>query len=104
MIQRSDVMPVSFLKMEKYTGSYKGMRYRMEMTVRPLPVPEGEEGGKPAEEKVLAVTAWPEPFAYDHTPEEQKIRREFSFDEDGILAGIDWLNEICQTICGTKAQ
>ena len=30
MIERRDVMPINFLKKERFTGSYKGMRYRME--------------------------------------------------------------------------
>ena len=101
MIERKDMMPIPFLKKEKFTGSYKGMRYRMELAVKEEENPEGE---KPAEIKLLAVTAWPEPFSYDHTPEEKKIRREFSFDEEGICAGAEWLNEIYLTICGKKIQ
>lgn len=30
MIDIKDVMPISFLKKEPFTGSYQGMRYRME--------------------------------------------------------------------------
>jgi len=30
MINIKDVMPISFLKKEPFTGSYQGMRYRME--------------------------------------------------------------------------
>ena len=30
MLQLKDFMPVNFLKKEKYTGSCKGMRFRME--------------------------------------------------------------------------
>ena len=37
MLERKDVMPVAFLKKERFTGSLKGMRYRMEMAK------EGEE-------------------------------------------------------------
>ena len=79
MIERKDVMPVNFLKKERFTGSDRGMRYRMEKTQK-------EDGD------VLAVTAWPEPYAYDATPEEQKVRAEFPFSEEGIRAGVDWLN------------
>lgn len=83
MITRKDVMPVNFLKKEKFTGSDSGMRYRMEMTKR------GEE---PDTETVLTVTAWPEPYGYDATSDEQKIRQEFSFSEEGIVASVEWLN------------
>lgn len=87
MIERSNVMPISFLKMEKFTGSFRGMRYRMEMTKKP-----GDEAEGTAEETVLTVTRWPEPYAFDMTPEEEKISKEFSFDEAGIEAAVDWLN------------
>ena len=81
MIERKDVMPVNFLKKEKFTGSYRGMRYRM------------EKAAKGEEETVLFVTAWPEPYGFDATPEEEKIRQEFPFTEEGICSGVDWLNE-----------
>lgn len=79
MIERKDVMPVNFLKKENFTGSYRGMRYRMEKTEQ-------------AEATVLTVTAWPEPYGYDATPEEQKIRETFPFTEEGIVNGVEWLN------------
>ena len=89
MIEREDVMPISFLKMEKFTGSYLGMRYRMEKSV--VTSGEGEEA---KEETVLRVVSWPEPFAYDFTPADQKKAETFSFDEQGIEDGIEWLNRI----------
>ena len=39
------------------------------------------------------VYHWPEPYGFDATKEELKTSRDFSFDEEGIQAGIDWLNE-----------
>lgn len=80
MIIRKDVMPVNFLKKEKFTGSDQGMRYRMEKT-------EGEEA-------VLTVTVWPEPYGYDATPEEKKMRKQFVFAEEGIEQGVEWLNQM----------
>lgn len=80
MIERKDVMPVNFLKKEKFNGSFRGMRYRMEKAEK-------------EEMPVLLVTVWPEPYGYDATPEDEKKRAEFSFDEDGILRGVAWLNE-----------
>lgn len=81
MIERKDVMPVNFLKKENFTGSDTGMRYRMEKTSK-------------EEETVLKVTAWPEPYGYDATPEEQKINQYFSFTEEGIVSGVEWLNDM----------
>ena len=65
MLEVKNFMPINFLKKEKFTGSFHGMRYRMEKA-------ETEEGSR------LGVCIWPEPF---------------SFDEEGIAAGVDWLNE-----------
>lgn len=81
MITRSDVMPVNFLKKENFTGSDRGMRYRME---------KGEENG----DTVLIVTVWPEPYGFDATPDEQKTRETFPFSEEGIEAGVAWLNQM----------
>ena len=44
MIRRENVMPISFLKMEKFTGSYEGMRYRMEMVKKPADEAAGTAG------------------------------------------------------------
>lgn len=84
MIGRQDVMPVNFIKKEDFNGSYRGMRYRMSKI---------EKDG----ETKLCVTAWPEPYGYDATPEEQKIREVFPLSEEGILAGVDWLNSRYET-------
>ena len=67
MITRKDVMPVNFLKKEKFTGSDTGMRYRMEMTKREVPKEDGADG-------------------------EEKTREEFPFSEEGIVSGVEWLN------------
>ena len=71
-----------FLKKEKYTGSCKGMRFRMEKFEK-----EGEET------PVLRVSVWPEPYSFDCTPEEEKQFLECTFDADGIAKGADWINE-----------
>lgn len=36
MIDYKDVMPISFLKKEPFTGSWQGMRYRIEKTEIPI--------------------------------------------------------------------
>ena len=51
MIERGDVMPINFLKKERFTGSCKGMRYRMEKAEREAGDPEtGDGGGKEREQ------------------------------------------------------
>ncbi len=80
MIQRDDILSMEFLKKTEFTGSCQGMRYRLEGVSR-------EEG------KRLLATVWPEPYNYVMTPEEQKQRSEFSFDEDGITDAVAWMND-----------
>ena len=81
MIVREDVLSMEYLKKTEYTGCHQGMRYRLEKK-------ENEEGKK------LLATVWPEPFNFFTTPEEQKIKQEFSFDEDGVVDAIAWMNDM----------
>ena len=48
---------------------------------------EGEEEEKP----VLKVILWPEPFALKHTPDEQKVTRDFPFSEEGLDEIYEWI-------------
>ena len=70
-INKTDLLPLSFLKKSPYTGSFRGIRYRIE---------KQEEG----EEKSLLVYTWPEPYAFSHTPEEEKEKKSFPFSEVGL--------------------
>lgn len=84
MLERSGFMPVNYLKKESFTGSYLGMRFKMTKAQ----VVEGEE-----EKTVLRVFHWPEPYGFEATAKELKQSVDTSFDEEGIQAGIAWLNE-----------
>ena len=70
-INKKDLLPLSFLKKSPYTGSFQGIRYRIE---------KQEEG----ECKSLLVYAWPEPYAFSHTPEKEKEKKSFPFSEVGL--------------------
>ena len=70
-INKKDLLPLSFLKKSPYTGSFQGIRYRIE---------KQEEG----EEKSLLVYTWPEPYAFSHTPEGEKEKKSFPFSEVGL--------------------
>ena len=61
MIQRSDILSIPFLKKSAYTGSFQGMRYRLEKW-------KPEE----AENESLRVAVWNGPYNYDVTKEEEK--------------------------------
>ena len=93
MLDRSQFMPIVYLKKAKFTGSYKGMRSRMEKASRPA-----ESGGAGEEETILTVSAWPEPLSFDATPKNQILQEGFSFDEKGIESGIQWLNQVYDTV------
>lgn len=84
MLERKNFMPINYLKKERFTGSYQGMRYKMEKAQ----IGEGEEA-----KTVLRVVQWPEPYSFDATKDEEKTSMDTSFDEEGIEKGIDWLNE-----------
>lgn len=80
MIERKDILSLEFLKKaDSYTGCNSGLRYRLKKT-------ETESG------TVLQAAAWPEPYNFISTPEEQKEYEEFEFSEEGIQNAIDWLN------------
>lgn len=81
MINREDILSMEYLKKTEYTGCHQGMRYRLEKK-------ETED------DKVLLVTVWPEPFNYFTTPEDQKTTNQFSFDEDGVVDAIAWMNDL----------
>lgn len=52
---------------------------------------EGEE--QPEKKTVLRCYVWDGPFAFDNTPEEEIRIRDFAFNDAGIDAAIDYLNE-----------
>ena len=79
MIVRDDILSMEYLKKTEFTGWHQGMRYRLEKV-------EQEE------QKFLKTTIWPEPFNFIKTPEEEKESELFSFDEDGVMDAIAWMN------------
>ena len=81
MIKRDDILSMEYFKKTQYTGCHQGMRYRLEGI-------KGEDDGK-----VLRCTVWPEPFNFLTTPAEQKTATDFTFDEDGIVDAIAWMND-----------
>ena len=90
MVSADDILSMEFLKMTEFTGSSDGLRYRMECKVTEEPAGENEE---PKKVKTLLCTIWPEPFNFHTTPEEQKERKEFSFDRDGVTDAVAWIND-----------
>ena len=60
-----------------YSGSFHGMRYY-------LTVVDG----------VLKTYAYPEPFCFEKTPEEQKILKEIPYDDKAADAAVEWLEAL----------
>lgn len=80
MIDLTGMISVAYLKKSRFTGSYQGMRYLLEK--------KGE---------ALRAVIWPEPYSFAATEDEKKHSREFTFDSDGLLQAVGWLNEAHRT-------
>lgn len=85
MIERMDLFHLPFYKKEAFTGSDRGVRFRIGKTE--LPQKDGEEKSDP----VLRTVLWPEPFALQATPREQQIEKIFSFSEEGLDDAYTWI-------------
>lgn len=81
MIVRDDILSMEYLKKVEFTGCHQGMRYRLEKA-------SDDEGNT-----CLKATVWPEPFNFFKTPAEQKTSENFTFDEDGVMDAIGWMND-----------
>ena len=89
MIVREDILPMGFLKKSDYSGSYGGLRYRLNKITKKSVSDSGEE----IKQDALLCEIWPGPFNYHTTPEVSKESAEFSFDEDGVTDAISWMND-----------
>ena len=83
MIDRIDLFHLPFYKKEAFTGSDRGLRFWIGKT-------DTREEGAEEEKLVLRVIIWPEPFALKHTPDEQKVTRDFPFSEEGLDEIYEW--------------
>jgi len=91
MITTEDVLNMNFYKKEKFTGSYKGMRYLLKKDTEEIP---SEQPDTPAETKtIFRCYVWPGPYNFATTPDEQKKTACFPFTLEGKQAAVDWMNE-----------
>lgn len=92
MLERSEYMPLEYLKKQKWTGSYRGMRFLLHKVVEKQQEElDGET--REVEQVWLEAVVWREPYSYEVTPEENKTRQRFEFSEAGREAAIRWLEE-----------
>ncbi|HOO28484.1 MAG TPA: hypothetical protein PLU43_08460, partial [Lachnospiraceae bacterium] len=81
MIDRKQILSFSHYKKGKaYTGSQKGMRYRIQ---------KKESKG----EEQFCVDVWPEPFCFEKTDQKQITEAVFSFSEEGYEQVLKYLND-----------
>lgn len=94
MITESDILNFNVYKKEVHTGSDRGMRFQIGLEEEKIE--ETDENGETVTKsnKVLAVYVWPEPFAFDKTKEDKKLRKVFDFSTDGQKQALHWLNKI----------
>lgn len=78
-----DILPFGRFKYSQpFTGSYKGMRFQI---VHPKPA-EGEEN-------LIYLDIWPEPFCFEKTDDELKIKKIFPYSKEGYDEMIAYLEE-----------
>lgn len=91
MITTDDILNMNFYKKETFTGSYKGMRYRLKKETEELP---GEtEDAPPVKRDYFLCHVWPGPYNFATTPEEEKLSATFPFSAEGKQSAVDWMNE-----------
>lgn len=91
MITTEDVLNMNFYKKEKFTGSYKGMRYLLKKDTEEIP---SDTPDTPPESKtIFRCYAWPGPYNFATTPDEQKLMAVFDFSDEGKQQAVNWLNK-----------
>lgn len=109
MLERKDLLDMTFYEKAPFSGSLGNLRYRLEKADVPEETPlgayaappaetaPGEGGGTEAEEiptkSVLLLTTWPGPFAFDTTEDSKKEKALFEFSEEGMEEVTDFLNK-----------
>lgn len=74
-----------------YSGNELGMRYRITPGKRSVPAPEG--GDAAAEEAILTVDLWPDPWTLDKTDPALRRQEVFPLTEEGRAAVGRYLEE-----------
>lgn len=111
MVNRRDLLHLSFYKKSPYLGSDGPLRYRIEKAEEEIPANDtgdgdnspgdtsekadntGDDSEKCATRTVLKVTIWPGPFSYDKTPEEKMSSENFEFSEDALDEICEWISK-----------
>lgn len=97
MLEHSEYMPLQYIKKQKFSGSYRGMRFLFhrveEVVTREVTLEDGSTETQEESTAYLEVVHWKEPFSYECTQEDLKTRQRFPFSEEGREQGIAWLEK-----------
>lgn len=91
MITTDDVLNMNFYKKETFTGSYKGMRYRLKKETEEIPATEPD--ATPTKKDYFLCHIWPGPYNFAATPDDEKRSATFPFTTEGKQAAVDWMNK-----------
>ena len=89
---------LNYIKKERFTGSFHGMRYLLEKTEVVVDTKEelnqetGELEQKEVKEPKIHAAVWPEPFAYDKTAEESITHEYFMLSQEGLEEAWNWIS------------
>lgn len=94
MIDLRGMISIPFLDKSPFTGSEKGMCFRLYKEMSPDKASPDSKGAADGQDPPprLCAAAWPGPFSFANTADEKKIYERFPFDKDGLEAAIAWLN------------
>ena len=93
MIERKDLFSIPFYKKSHLSGSYHGMRYRIERIEHPKETMTSDSDAVSQNDSYFKATIFPGPYCFDVVPETEKISTEFDFSEDGLCKVCGLLNE-----------
>lgn len=79
MLERIDLLDLSFYKMSPFKGSLGNLRYKIEKK-------DEDETSK------LLVTTWPGPFNFEKTDDALKEKHTEEFSEEGMQKIVEYLN------------
>ena len=96
MVTRSELLALEFYKLRPFKGSDRGLRYMIQKETVEKPCENAEAAGEETvkeTETVLMTYLWPEPFCFEATPDDKKMKKYFEFSEEGLVMAVDWINE-----------
>lgn len=84
MISPQDLLSFAFYKKEKFTGSFRGMRYLIQ---------KASEN----DSDIFEIFTWPGPYNFASTEDSKKIRKTFPFEADSLEGIAAYLNHIYES-------